>query len=257
LGQDKSSLVTDPMFSNPYYPNDNFALKSNSPAHQVGFVAFDVNAPGRTSGPSVPSIPATFVTSSLEGRTWTKITITPSPATYGQTVTVTATITSEMGPPPSSETVALTDGSTLLANVPLNNGVATYTTSSLGGGNHKLQYTYDGDSMWSGSSSYAVNENINKASTSTVLTSSPNPSNNGQAVTLTATVSSPAGVPSGTVTFKRGSTVIGTASLNSKGVATMTTSTLPTGTHSLFASYSATTDYGYSQSPAVQQTVNK
>jgi uncharacterized repeat protein (TIGR01451 family) len=50
--------------------------------------------------------------------------------------------------------------------------------------------------------------------TSTTLVSSPNPSNVGQAVTFTATVTSPAGTPTGTVSFKDGGTVIGTATLS-------------------------------------------
>src|SRR5206468_12654809 len=55
-----------------------------------------------------------------------------------------------------------------------------------------------------------------KASTSTTLTSSPNPSTTGQAVTLTATVSpvAPAtGTPTGSVTFKDGAATIGTGTL--------------------------------------------
>jgi hypothetical protein len=64
--------------------------------------------------------------------------------------------------------------------------------------------------------------------TKTTLTSAPNPSTVGQAVTFKAT---------GTVSFYRGATLIGTSTL-SGGVATLTTSTITVGSHSIAADYS-------------------
>jgi hypothetical protein len=49
---------------------------------------------------------------------------------------------------------------------------------------------------------------------STGLTSSPNPSTQGQAVIFTATISSPTVIPAGPVTFTAGKTVLGTAQLS-------------------------------------------
>ena len=59
-------------------------------------------------------------------------------------------------------------------------------------------------------------------------------------MTLTATVSGPSGAPSptGTVTFKDGSTALGTAPV-SGGVATLTTSALGPGDHSLSADFAS------------------
>ena len=54
---------------------------------------------------------------------------------------------------------------------------------------------------------------------------------------LTAQVASVAGIPSGTVNFLNGSTVLGSATASSTGVATLTLSTLPTGALSLTAAY--------------------
>src|SRR5262249_12451697 len=58
---------------------------------------------------------------------------------------------------------------------------------------------------------------ITPQSTSTTLSSSANPSSAGQTVTFTATVTGQAGVgtPSGTVTFRDGSSSIGSGTLNS------------------------------------------
>src|SRR5207237_9172797 len=62
------------------------------------------------------------------------------------------------------------------------------------------------------STSGAVTQTVNAAATSTGLTSSPNPSTFGQSVALTATVSPSAAT--GTVTFKDGSTSLGTGTLS-------------------------------------------
>ncbi|MGD0179230.1 MAG: FG-GAP-like repeat-containing protein [Terriglobales bacterium] len=75
--------------------------------------------------------------------------------------------------------------------------------------------------------------------TATVVTSSLNPSNFGQAVTFTAKVTSKGykGTPTGTVTFYDGTTNLGTANLNGKAKGTLTTSALAVGTHSITATY--------------------
>jgi hypothetical protein len=77
------------------------------------------------------------------------------------------------------------------------------------------------------------------ASTTTMLTSSPNPSVLGQQVTFTASVSvigPGTGTPTGLVAFMDGATTLGTAPL-SAGVATFSTSTLSLGTHAISAVY--------------------
>jgi autotransporter-associated beta strand protein len=76
--------------------------------------------------------------------------------------------------------------------------------------------------------------------TSLTLTCGPANAVEGSAVTLTATVSGPSGLPSptGSVTFKDGSTVLGTAAV-SGGVATLTTSSLGAGDHALSADFAS------------------
>ncbi len=98
---------------------------------------------------------------------------------------------------------------------------------------------------------------LNKTSykTTTVLTSSPNPSQVNQTVTLRATVSSSLAVPNGEfVTFYAGSTKLGKAAI-SKGVATLTTSFSKANTYTLKAKYSGDTWHKPS-SGIVSQVVN-
>jgi ELWxxDGT repeat protein len=78
--------------------------------------------------------------------------------------------------------------------------------------------------------------------TTTSLSSTPNPSAFGQAVTLTATISAAAGVPSspvGTVDFKEGSTDLSPGGVSlTNGQATFSIRTLAAGSHTITAVYS-------------------
>jgi Big-like domain-containing protein/Calx-beta domain-containing protein/VCBS repeat protein len=86
-----------------------------------------------------------------------------------------------------------------------------------------------------------------KAATVTNVSSSVNPSDLGQSVTFTATVTSTSGTPTGNVQFKDNGTNLGGAvSLNGSGVATVTTAALTVGTHVITAEYAGTATFGAS-----------
>jgi large repetitive protein len=94
------------------------------------------------------------------------------------------------------------------------------------------------------------------AATSTSLTTSANPSPFGSPLTLTATVTAPTGTPTGTVTFFDGATNLGSSALTG-GVATLVTSSLSVGAHSLSASYAGATGFLASSSAVYAQTISK
>jgi hypothetical protein len=80
------------------------------------------------------------------------------------------------------------------------------------------------------------------ATASINLVASPNPVTEGQALILTATVKeSGTTPPTGTVSFMNGSAVMGTAALNSSGVATLSITSLAVGTYSITAQYPSAT----------------
>ena len=180
--------------------------------------------------------------------TTTSVTSSTNPSTVGSPVTFTASVT----PAGATGTVTFKDGSTTLGTVTLTSGTATFTTSSLGAGTHAITATYNGDSGHAASTSAAVNQTV-RYTTTTVLTSSANPSNAGQAVTLTATISPTAF--GGMVTFMDGSTVLGSVNVSS-GSATFTTSSLSVGTHSITAVYSGDANHAGSTSAVLSQTVH-
>lgn len=191
--------------------------------------------------------------------TTTTISSLPNPAVLGQTVTFTATVTAV---PPATGTptgnVTLKDGATSIGTAALSSGKAAFTISTLGVGGHSITATYDGDADFNASTSSPLTQTVNKASTTTTLIVSPNPSLVGQSVTFTATVTvvAPgAGTLTGTVTFKDGATVLGTGTL-SGSMATFTTCSLARGSHSFTAVYGGTTDLAGSTSAPLTQVVN-
>jgi len=190
-----------------------------------------------------------------------------NPATYGQSVTLTATVTVKNGGFTPAGVVNFYDGTAFIGDVNLTNGTGTFTTSTLPAGTDTLRAVYPGGGNAGGSpagplqgipsSSNTVKEVINPAATTTSLTSSLNPSTKGQSVTFTATVSDgSANIPTGTVTFKNGTATFGTGKLNSSGVATFATSTLRAGTDEITASYGGDANNKKGVSSAVAQVVN-
>ncbi len=93
--------------------------------------------------------------------------------------------------------------------------------------------------------------------TTTVLTTSPNPSYQGENVAMTATVTAQNGsTPAGTVIFKSNGTQIGSASLNSSGVAVLNFTGLAVGSDSLTAVYQGLPPLESSTSNPVTQVVH-
>ena len=88
------------------------------------------------------------------------------------------------------------------------------------------------------------------------LASSANPAQPGQSVTFTASVTGSAGTPTGSATFRDGSTEICSNVALANGVATCSTSGLGEGTHSITASYSGDAAYNAAVSSALAQTIS-
>ena len=200
------------------------------------------------------------VTQVVNAETTTTLTTTPNPSTAGQAVTLTATV-APVAPATGVPTGAVTfmDGATAIGTATLGaTGSASIAVSTLANGNHSLTAVYGGAGNFLASTSAAVTQVVN-AQTTTTLTTTPNPSTVGQAVTLTATVApvAPAtGVPTGAVTFMDGATAIGTATLGATGSASIAVSTLANGNHSLTAVYGGAGNFLASTSAAVTQVVN-
>jgi hypothetical protein len=207
-----------------------------------------------------PSVSAVLTQTVTQASTTTALTSSDNPSVFGQQVTFTATVSvTSPGSGTPTGTVTFYDGSTALGTATLNvAGNAIFKTKMLSVNTHSITATYGGDVHFQASTSAPLTQTVNKASTSTALSSSRNPSRSGQSVTFTATVSVNApggGKPTGTMTFYDGSTVLGSDTLSGGGKATFKTSTLAVGSHTITAVYAGDANFAGSTSPALVQVV--
>ena len=187
------------------------------------------------------------------GGTTTTVTSAPNPSLVGQSVAVTATVVAPAGTPTGNVTFAFGDGTTAPGTL-TGAGTATVNHTYAAAGSFTITATYNGDVNDNGSSG-TTQQGVNLNNTSTTLISSRNPSEVGQAVTFTASVTSGGGTPSGTMTFKDGGAVLGAVPL-AGGVATFTTASLTQGSHSITANYAGSSVYANSTLPTLIQVVN-
>jgi hypothetical protein len=183
------------------------------------------------------------------------LTASANPATIGQSVTYTASVSSILGNP--SGWVVFTDTTTVpitqSAQIPLVGGNASTTfTLAAPAGSHAITAAYSGDANFA-----AVTANLTETAnlaTILTLTALPVSSTYGQNVAITASLSPNPGTTT-TVTFSDGTTVLGTAAL-SGGSATLNLATLSVGTHALTASYPGDAGFG-SSTGALSFTVSR
>jgi hypothetical protein len=190
----------------------------------------------------------------IHNPTSTSLTSSLNPSIYGQKVTWSATVTSSGSFMPTGKVKFTRSGYTIGSATLNNSGVATLTRSNLNADTYPLTAVYLGDADNLGSTSAVLNQVVLQTTTSAKLTSSPNPSAQGQAVTFTATISSPTVIPTGPVTFTAGKTVLGTAQL-SGGKAKLAISSLPVGLTKVTVTYYGNSNIAKS-SASVLQTVD-
>ncbi|AFL90536.1 gluconolactonase [Terriglobus roseus DSM 18391] len=200
------------------------------------------------------------VTITIEAaRTTTSLTSSNPASTFGDTVTLQATVAS-----PNANltgTVTFQEGSTNLGTVAINSaGVASLPISNFSVAQHSIVAIYSGDSTHSTSTSAVLNQSV-VAPTNISLSSSTNPAIGGNAVTFTAQVAGAAAnsgvtaAPTGTMIFHEGATVLGTVALNGAGAASLTTSSLTVGSHNIVATYSGDVRYGGNDSAILTQVI--
>ncbi|AKV00567.1 Flagellar hook-length control protein FliK [Labilithrix luteola] len=172
-------------------------------------------------------------------KTTTVLASSSNPSLVDASVTFTATVAAKApGAGTRTGTVAFKEGATTLGTASLDvSGVATFATSALASGNHAIAAEYVGDGHFEGSASNTLAQVVNTAAPTIAVTSTPSPSMFTQSVTFTIMVTGARGVPSGTVALEEEEASLGTGTLDPSGVATIKSSKLAVGTHTLTASY--------------------
>ena len=162
----------------------------------------------------------------------------------------------------SSFTVAATGGGsgnlvTFSSSGACSNVGATFTMTS-GTGTCSVRYDQAGNANYNAAPQVTETTSAGKLATSTALSSSANPAVFGQPVSFTATVSSGAGIPTGTVQFKIDGVNFGAAvALDGTGKAVSgSTTSLAVGARAISAVYSGATSFATS-SGSLSQSVTK
>lgn len=201
-----------------------------------------------------------------KGDTAMVLTSGPNPSSYGDPVTVSTTVTA-VAPATRRPTgvVQIWEGDVLLGSTSLTPATATnasesaFVTTGLSAGTHSLTAVYVGNFNFNGVSK-TVAQTVGQIPTVTGVESSGSPAVYGDTVTFTATVNSSAGEPTGTVTFKEGSTVLGTAPVATNGglrQASLAVPGLHAGTHTIKAVYSGDVSFSASTSLGYDQVITK
>ncbi len=197
-------------------------------------------------GPTLPPAKATF----------TSLASSTNPSVYGQSVTFIANVFGSGGTP--SGEVAFLDGGVMLGEGTLNYGTAVLTTGSLPPGGALITAVYEGDQTFASSTSFSQFELVFAASSTVTLSSSADPVTAGQSVALTATVNAVApgfGLPTGTVYFLSGNSVVGSVPLFN-GSASFSMPAFSSGRYSLEALYSGDGDFYGATSAPLLETIN-
>ena len=141
--------------------------------------------------------------------TTTVLMTAPNPSNVGQLVTMTATVTAQNGSLPTGTVVFKSNGVQIGSAMLNNSGVAVLNYSGIE--RRHRQHDRDVSGLSDAGSQHLQHglQVVKPVGSMTSVTSSPNPSTFGQAVTITATVS-PSGppTPTGTVSFTSNGTAI-------------------------------------------------
>ena len=212
------------------------------------------------SAPLTAALQGTAVTVNNLPRPVIGLTITPAMPFAGQTVSIVANVARATGAPVPTGSVTFTngsDGTTILGKAAVDgSGNATLNLASLTAGTYKVFAQYAGDAAYNTGSSPVGQFTVSSAvPTVTALAVSGTTVQVGSALTLTATVTSTPSVPAGSVNFLDGTTLLGSAALNSSGIATFSTSALTAGIHSLTALYAGSGAFIQSVSGVTQVVV--
>ena len=227
-----------------------------------------------TCTPNTLSISSTATTGATGTTpTTTTLAIAPVAPAIGQAITFTATVSASptaIAANPIAGSVNFYEGTTLLGSgtiAPVTTaGVTTYVATLLytfAGTTkaHTVTATYVGNTVYASSSSAGLAISLAGAAATVVLTSNVTTTVSGVSVTLTVTVSGATTTgsgPTGTVSFYlTGATpaLIGTATLTTTGsgvaTAVLFTSTLPSGSASIYATYNGDSNF----SSAISNTI--
>ena len=254
-GQHGGTLTGTVTFLDEGTPVATIPLANNQAAYTTRYKSIGVHSMTATYSGDANNASSTSpaLLESIMESTRTILTTSGSPSKVLQPVTLTATVKSKFGTPPDGELVTFYEWNGLLGSVPLAGGVATYTVVPSEEAQYRMKAVYSGDAVFAASRG-GVRQRVEKYDSTTGISSSQDPSQYGQPVTFTVTVSSPGPMPTGFITLYEGKKELASPALID-GVVSVTVSTIKPGKHTIFAIYWSDNYNHQSRSPYLKQYV--
>lgn len=201
---------------------------------------------------------ATLIQKVHRTATTTRVSTSGYPSPFGSlTLNVRVTPTASGMPTPEGM-VTLNDSGSVVGQVALSGGVASFNLNTLSVGYHNLSVAYYGDTA-SAASAGSLTQLVT-STTATALEIISNPTGVRVPTILRATVSpsvAGAGAPSGRVNFKRDGVLIASATVDPSGVAAVTATNLAVGTGQVTAEFLGQAGWGNSVSSPVTLNVTQ
>ena len=216
---------------------------------------------GDSSNSSSVSVPLLQLVKDVQAATSTLLASSATPTIAGAPLILTASVavvTAGSGTGTITGTVAFQEGPVTLGTADLVNGTANLTITTLSAASHTIVAVYSGNSNYAQSTSAPFHQVVQTATTKLALSTSASPSYAGASLTLTATILSNGGIPTGPITFMDSTAAsLGTATLNAQGIATLVVpgSAWTPGLHTLTATYAGDASNQGSTSAPVAQSI--
>jgi large repetitive protein len=207
----------------------------------IATYAGDTNDMGSASAPLPLVVQIATTTSTVSSNLNPSVVLSP--------VTFTVKVTGNGGIP-TGTVIFSADGSSIGTGTLDATGSASVSDPNLVVGSHAITAVYSGDANDGPSTSAALNQVVNTIPTATALGTSTTGGATPEVILVATVVGASGPAPTGTVTFQVGNLILGTATVNSSGVAILAPN-LPAGSENIVAVYSGDTIHAGSQSPAV------
>jgi hypothetical protein len=201
----------------------------------------DANDTGSASAPLALAVQIATTSSTVSSNL--------NPSVVLSSVTFSVKVSGNGGVPTGTVTFSA-DGVAIGTGTLDNTGSASVSDANLAVGSHSITAAYSGDTNDSPSASSALTQTVGTISTATALGASAVGGSKAEVILVATVVGATGPTPTGTVTFQVGNVVLGSATLNSSGVAILAPN-LPVGTENVVAAYSGDSLHSASQSQPV------
>jgi phospholipase C len=204
---------------------------------------------------------ALFVTAALWAQTgsspsFVNLSSSGTPSTFGQLVSITATV-----PSGATGTVSFTVDGGAIGSDTVRNSQVVFNSSELTPGPHTIVASYSGDSTFMPATSSPFTQTVGQGTLAISVSSSASTAAYGALVSITASVSSTSTptqpAPTGTITFNLDNgAFVGSDSI-SNNAATFNSSELAPGQHTIVASYSGDSNWAAVTSSPFTETIGQ